>query len=85
MYGYGGHFEKRLRQRFDWDWDMLKEKSKGLVMETFRNSIDLDNKYSGLGQTIRMEHTTIYIVEQLNILMIRVGLEWKTCYRLYGN
>ena len=42
-------------------------------------------KYSGLGNTIRDNQTSIFIVKELNLLMIKVGLEWKTCYRLYGN
>ena len=85
MYGYGVHFEKRLEERFGWDWDMLKEKSRGLKLESFRNSNELEKKYSGLGNTIRDNQTSIFIVKELNLLMIKVGLEWKTCYRLYGN
>ena len=82
MYGYGLHFEKRLRERFGWDWDDLKEKSRGLKTESFRSSEELEKKYQ-LGSLIRNNETTIFIVEQLNILMIKVGLEWKTCYQLY--
>jgi len=82
MYGYGLHFEKRLRERFGWDWDDLKEKSRGLKLETFKCSEKLQESYQ-LGSLIRDNNTTIHIIEKLNILMIRVGLEWKTCYSLY--
>ena len=82
MYGFGLHFEKRLRERFGWDWDDLKQKSRGLKLESFNSSEDLEKSYH-LGSLIRNNNTTIFIVKQLNILMIKVGLEWKTCYPLY--
>ena len=85
MYGYGSHFEKRLRERFGWDWDELKVKSRGLKMESFKTSHKLENRFKGFGEKIRNNETTIFIVEQLDILIVRVGLEWKTCYRMYGN
>lgn len=83
MYGYGSHFEKRLEERFGWDWDLLKEESRGLKLEVFKTSKELEDKYSGLGQVIRNNETSIFIVGELNILMIRVGFEWKTCYQVY--
>lgn len=83
MYYGGEHFEKRLRERFGWDWDELIENQKGKPLEVFRTSEELEKKYSGFGEKIRNNETTILIVEQLNILMIKVGLEWKTCYQLY--
>ena len=83
MYGYGEHFEKRLRERFGWSQEELIENSRGLVTETFKTSEELESKYMGFGEKIRNDETKIYIVKQLNILMIKVGLEWKTCYHLY--
>ena len=83
MYGWGSHFEKRLRERFGWDWDDLIEKQRGKKMDVFSTSEELERKYKGFGEKIRNNETKILIVEQLNILMIKVGLEWKTCYPLY--
>lgn len=83
MYGYGIHFEKRLRERFGLEWSELRINSRGKKMECFKTSEELERTYMGFGNLIRNNETKIYIVEQLNILMIRVGLEWKTCYELY--
>ncbi|TLP73242.1 hypothetical protein [Maribacter sp. ACAM166] len=83
MYGYGSHFDKRLEERFGWDWKLLLEESRGLKYEMFKTSKELEDKYSGFGQIIRNNETSIHIVRELNILMIRVGFEWKTCYRVY--
>ena len=83
MYGYGSHFEKRLKERFGWEWSELGVKSRGMKMECFKTSEELERKYMGFGNLIRNNETKIYIVEGLNILMIRIGLEWKTCYELY--
>lgn len=82
MYYGGEHFEKRLKERFGWDWDELKEQQRGKKLESFKSPEELEKKYH-LGSLIRTTNTTIFIIEQLNILMIRVGLEWKTCYSLY--
>jgi hypothetical protein len=83
MYGYGEHFEKRLRERFGWDWDELIEQQRGKTLDVFRTSEELERKYVGFGEKIRNNETKIFIVEQLNFLGIKVGLEWKTCYHLY--
>ena len=79
------HFEKRLRERFQWDWDDLKVNSREFKMETFKCPKKLNERFQGLGDLMRSERTKFRIIEGLNIVMIQVGLEFKTCYRLSGN
>jgi len=85
MYGFGSHFEKRLRERFGWNMDELKVQSRGKKLESFRCPQELERTYKGFGEIIRNNETTIFILKELDILMIKVGFELKTCYRMYGN
>ena len=79
------HFEKRLKERFLWDIKTLREKSREFKMETFTCPKKLNERYQGMGQLIREEYTKIRIIEDLNFVLIQVGFELKTCYRLWGN
>ncbi len=79
------HFEKRLKERFLWDIKTLREKSKGLKMESFKCSKKLNEKYNGLGELFREEQTTFRIIEDMNLVMVQVGFSFVTCFRLFGN
>ena len=79
------HFEKRLKERFLWDIKTLRENSKGLRMETFKCSKKLNEKYKGLGELMRDNKTTFRIIEDMNLVMVQVGISFVTCYRLWGN
>ncbi len=80
------HFEKRLKERFGYDYDTLwmdvKNKQDDMI-KLFKNSEELEWFPHLKDKFIKHPNSMLILIESINICMVSDGKVLKTCYEIY--